>query len=80
MNVCKYYVTQLQWQCTPALSPEEREKHPPRCDKSRRSDILSDAQRGTLSRGERAGVRGNGAHVVSTGSRGLGLSHPRRYG
>ena len=53
---------------TPALSLGERENHPPRYDKSRRSGISSDGGRGTLSFGERAGVRGNGAHVVSTGS------------
>jgi outer membrane protein, multidrug efflux system len=51
---------------TPALSPEERENHPPRCNKSRRSGISSDGQRGTRASGERAGVRGNRAHAVLT--------------
>jgi hypothetical protein len=51
---------------TPALSLGGRENHPPRDDKSRRSDIPSDGQPGTLSPGERAGVRGNGAQVDST--------------
>jgi hypothetical protein len=26
MNACKYYVTQLQRECTPALSPSEGER------------------------------------------------------
>jgi hypothetical protein len=26
MNVCKHYVTQLHWQCTPSLSPSEGER------------------------------------------------------
>ena len=52
---------------TPALSLGEREKHPPRDDKSPRPDILSDGQRGTFSLRERAGVRGKWAYVVPTG-------------
>src|ERR1035441_10475296 len=53
---------------TPALSLGERENHPPRCDKSQRQNVPSDGHRGTLSLGERAGVRGDWAHVASTGS------------
>src|ERR1017187_1359351 len=34
--------------------PEEREKHPPGCDKSRRFAISKDARRNSLSLGERA--------------------------
>ena len=65
---------------TPALSLGERENHPPRYDKSRRSGISSDGGRGTLSSGERARVRGNGAHVFSTGSGCLSLCRPCAFG
>jgi len=51
---------------TPALSLGERENHLPRCGKATRAGIPSDGRRGTLSRRERAGVRGNRAHAVST--------------
>src|ERR1017187_2472883 len=51
---------------TPVLSLGERENHRPRYDKSRRAGILSDRRHGTLSPRERAGVRGNRAHAVST--------------
>ena len=57
---------------TPALSRGERE-NPPRCAISRRSAIPSDGRRGTLSSGERAGVRGNWTHVISTSSGVLSL-------
>ena len=51
---------------TPALSLGERE-NPPRCAISRHPALPSDGRRGTLSSGERAGVRGNWTHVISTG-------------
>src|ERR1035441_1045517 len=51
---------------TQVLSLGERENHRPRCDESRRAGILSDRRQGTLSPRERAGVRGNRAHAVST--------------
>ena len=44
-----------------ALSPEERENNRPLGDKSRPPDIACDKRPSTLSFGERAGVRGNGA-------------------
>ena len=31
MNVCKYYVTQLQWQCSPALSPSDWAREKAQC-------------------------------------------------
>src|ERR1700690_311255 len=58
----------IQWLCPPPLSRGERANHPPRPDKSRRPGIPSDGQRGTLSAGERAGVRGDWTHLVSTAS------------
>ena len=64
----------ISFPLTPALSLGEREKHPPHSDKSQRSGVPSDGQRGTLSPRERAGVRGNWAHVVSTASGCLYLS------
>ena len=45
----------------------------PRCDQSRRAGISSDGRHGTLSFGERAGVRGNRAHLDSAVSGGLRL-------
>jgi len=60
---------------TPALSLAERENQSPRHDKSRRPDAPSDGQPDTLSSGERARVRGNWAHVVSTSSGCLKLLH-----
>ncbi len=53
---------------TPALSLGEREDHPPCGDKSERPAISRDGRGGTLSPRERAGVRGNWSHLVSTGS------------
>jgi len=58
----------IQGLCTPALSLGESGNHPPRHDKSRRPGTPSDGRRGTLSAGERAGVRGNWIHLVSTAS------------
>ena len=52
---------------TPALSPEERENYRPRGDKSKHPDISHDDRQSTLSWGETAGVRGNGAYAISTG-------------
>ena len=63
---------------TPALSPEERENHPPRYDQSRRSDILERRTAWHPLLGERAGVSGNWSHVVSTGSgSAMALTLPR---
>src|ERR1035438_9582061 len=58
---------------TPALSPRERENPAPRYAKSRHSAIPSAGRRGTLSFGERDGVRGNWTQAISTGSGVLGL-------
>ena len=41
----------IQWQCTPALSLEERENDAPHSDKSWRTAIPSDGRQGTLSFG-----------------------------
>jgi hypothetical protein len=65
----------IQWRCTPALSLGPRGNHPPHPGKLRRPGTPSDRQRGTLSAGERAGVRGNWAHLVSTAST-LSLTPP----
>jgi hypothetical protein len=61
---------------TPALSLGERENHLPRCDKSRPADLSSDGRRGTLSLGERAGVRGKETPKLERRLRQLRSSHP----
>src|ERR1039458_7182059 len=57
---------------SPRTSPLGRGRAP-RCDPSRRACIPSDGRQGTLSFGERAGVRGNRAHLSATVSGGLRL-------
>ena len=58
---------------SPQLSPLGRGRGP-RCHKPRRADMASDGPQGTLSFGERAGVRGNRAHANSTVSEALRLA------
>jgi hypothetical protein len=67
MNVCKYYVTQLHWQCTPALSPWERETIGGAGNGSLFREYPQFAQSYSLSCGERVRVRGNSmANCIDT--------------
>jgi hypothetical protein len=58
MNICKYYVTQLHWRCTPALSPSAGARE------NRRQPLVCPL---APAKAERAGVRGSGrfpAHSI----------------
>jgi len=62
----------------PTLSFWARENHRLRCEELRRADIARDGRPGTLSSGEMAGVRGDGAHAVTRGSGARSLVAPGR--